>query len=94
MEFRSKQEISNRKQLKRGQKIVIIGDAFVGKTSIINCLISGSISETKPTIGSQHHNYKFFNDNGKEINLDIWDTAGQERSEVLFLCIIKEPKPL
>jgi len=79
MDNQANQEMSTKKPIKKGNKVVIIGDSFVGKTSIINCLITGNISETKPTIGSQHHNYNFKNDENKEINLDIWDTAGQER---------------
>jgi len=79
MDNHTKQEMSNKKPPKKGEKLVIIGDSFVGKTSIINCLITGNITETKPTIGSQHHKYSFTNENNIEINLDIWDTAGQER---------------
>lgn len=94
MEFRTKQEMSSKSHLKKGHKVVIIGDAFVGKTSIINCLINGSISETKPTIGSQHHNYKFINDNKKETILDIWDTAGQERFRSIIPMYYKGAKAI
>ena len=66
------------KRAKKGEKVVLIGDSFVGKTSLINSLIKESLEETKPTIGSQHHKY-IFKSNNREINLDIWDTAGQER---------------
>jgi len=69
----------NKKIIKKGEKLVLIGDSFVGKTSIINCLINGNITDTKPTIGSQHHKYSFKNKQNREVNLDIWDTAGQER---------------
>lgn len=79
MDAQFKQELSAKRSLKKGEKVVMIGDSFVGKTSIINCLITGNINETKPTIGSQHHKYTFLNDSNKEINLDLWDTAGQER---------------
>ena len=78
MQSENKNELSIRRP-KKGEKIVLIGDSFVGKTSLINSLIKGNLEETKPTIGSQHHKYIFTNNNNKEINLDIWDTAGQER---------------
>ena len=78
MESGQKQELSS-KRPKKGEKIVIIGDSYVGKTSLINSLIKGNLEETKPTIGSQHHKYIFTNSNNREINMDIWDTAGQER---------------
>lgn len=79
MEKENKQEIVSKKTIKKGDKVVIIGDSFVGKTSMINCLIMGNLTDTKPTIGSQHHKYTFNNKENREINLDIWDTAGQER---------------
>ena len=78
MESGQKQELSS-KRPKKGEKIVIIGDSYVGKTSLINTLIKGNLKETKPTIGSQHHKYIFTNNKNREINMDIWDTAGQER---------------
>lgn len=60
-------------------KVVVIGDTFVGKTSIITRLISDSFGETKPTIGAQHQMYKAVGKNNEEVILDLWDTAGQER---------------
>jgi len=79
MEKENNQEMISKKIIKKGDKVVIIGDSFVGKTSIINCLIMGNLTDTKPTIGSQHYKYNFNNKENREINLDIWDTAGQER---------------
>jgi small GTP-binding protein len=78
MQSENKNELSIRRP-KKGEKIVLIGDSFVGKTSLINSLIKGNLEETKPTIGSQHHKYIFTNNKNNEINLDVWDTAGQER---------------
>jgi small GTP-binding protein len=63
----------------RLSKTVIIGDSFVGKTSIIARLTSDTFSETKPTIGATHQVFKTLNKQGEEIVLDLWDTAGQER---------------
>lgn len=60
-------------------KTVIIGDTFVGKTSIITRLTTDAFGDTKPTIGAQHQVYKTSNKQGEEIVLDLWDTAGQER---------------
>jgi small GTP-binding protein len=64
---------------KKSYKIVIIGDTFVGKTSILNMLLQKSFNETKPTIGAQHQKFIQKNKNGEEIELELWDTAGQER---------------
>ncbi len=87
-------EIISKKPIKKGDKVVIIGDSFVGKTSIINCLIMGNISDTKPTIGSQHHKFTFTNKENREINLDIWDTAGQERFKSIIPMYYKGAKAI
>lgn len=55
-------------------KVVIIGDANVGKTCLINRFNHNIYNTTSPTIGAIHHIKTVEN-----IELDIWDTAGQER---------------
>ena len=75
----NKQEMIPKKPIKKDNKIGIIGDSFVGKTSIINCLIMGSITDTKLTTGYQYHRFILTNKENRKINLDIWDTAGLER---------------
>jgi small GTP-binding protein len=60
-------------------KIVVAGSSGVGKTSLVEHLLSGSFQEgTEPTIGVQFKTYSLQAD-GHEIELQIWDTAGQER---------------
>jgi small GTP-binding protein len=60
-------------------KIVVVGSSGVGKTSLVEHLISGSFhEETQPTIGVQFKTFSLTVDN-EAINLQIWDTAGQER---------------
>lgn len=60
-------------------QVILLGDASVGKTCIINNFIKNSpaITNHKPTLGVDYQT--------KNINLDhltvkaqIWDTAGQE----------------
>jgi small GTP-binding protein len=60
-------------------RVVMIGDASVGKTSIINQLVDNSfnISE-RTTIGLNFKRYSQTID-GTEIQIEILDTAGQER---------------
>ena len=59
----------------QGNKIVILGDSDVGKTSLVQRLISGIFFEfVGSTIGASYHTLEY---NG--ISLDIWDTAGQEK---------------
>lgn len=60
-------------------KIVFIGDSSVGKTSIINQYIYGSVTpDHQPTIGIDFFAKSLKIDN-KSIRLQIWDTAGQEK---------------
>ena len=61
-------------------KIVLLGEAGVGKTSIITRYISGSFSQVVMTsTGSSFVAKKIELDDKKKIKLQIWDTAGQER---------------
>jgi Ras-related protein Rab-11A len=58
-------------------KIVIIGDASVGKTSLIRKFTQGTFQEDYiKTIGAQFSNYKD-KINGDELELFFWDIAGQ-----------------
>lgn len=60
-------------------KIVVVGESGVGKTAIVNQLVSGVFhDECEPTIGIEFKSYTLQNDS-EPIKLQIWDTAGQER---------------
>ena len=60
-------------------KVVVIGDSFVGKTSLIQMFEHNKFQESfKPTIGADFSNKEIKLDDGIVI-LQIWDTAGQER---------------
>lgn len=60
-------------------KIVLVGNATVGKTSLLRQLISHEFFEdTQLTAGVEFRHYSM-KVNDEEIQLNIWDTAGQER---------------
>ena len=60
-------------------KIVVIGEANVGKTSIVQQFVNNKFEETyEETIGVEFFN-KTFKVNDKIIKIEIWDTAGSER---------------
>lgn len=60
-------------------KIVFIGDSSVGKTSIINQYIYGSVTpDHQPTIGIDFF-AKSLKIQDQSVRLQIWDTAGQEK---------------
>lgn len=64
-------------------KITILGDAAVGKTSLINQFVEGSFQDDyKPTLGANIVR-KDVNLNGVKVRLIMWDLAGQEKYRVV-----------
>ena len=60
-------------------KVVIIGDAAVGKTSLVTRITQNKfISNMNSTIGASFTSCDL-NIENKNIRLNIWDTAGQEK---------------
>ena len=60
-------------------KIIIIGDAGVGKSNILIRYTQNEFdSSMKPTIGIEFSS-KTIKIDQKKVKLQIWDTAGQER---------------
>lgn len=66
-------------------RVVLIGATSVGKTSIIQRYLKGTVSmETKPTVGAVLHTHEVtVEKNGQRLVMQIWDTAGQERYKAL-----------
>ncbi len=63
----------------REVKIVLIGNASVGKTCIISRLVRQEFEErTSTTVGAMFYSQEIEVD-GKIYQMHIWDTAGQER---------------
>jgi Ras-related protein Rab-6A len=65
-------------------KIIFVGDAGVGKTTIISRIMDNPFNENyEPSIGvdfmSKNLKYK-----GQNVKLQIWDTAGQEKYKGLI----------
>lgn len=60
-------------------KIILLGDAGVGKTAIINRYYSNNFNQNiKPTF-AMNFVEKYITIKGKKMELNIWDTAGQEK---------------
>ena len=61
-------------------KVVLLGEAGVGKTSIISRYVSNTFSDVlMSTTGASFATKKYEVDNEHKIKFQIWDTAGQER---------------
>ena len=65
-------------------KVVLVGDASVGKTAIVNCFNKLSI-DVQPTVGANSISCKVkLAETGEEVTLNVWDTAGQDD----FKCLV------
>lgn len=70
-------------------KILVIGDAKVGKTSILKCLTQNTIdSKYIPTLGLEFYTYKIQHD-GKILKLQLWDSAGDKRFSTIVSAYYK-----
>ena len=88
----SKDSVNNSDLIEGGEKVVVIGDASVGKSSMIMRFINSTFSENiKPTIGCDHYE-KELSVGSSKIKLSIWDTAGQERFRGLSSSYYKKAK--
>ena len=73
-------------------KIVLIGDSFVGKTTIMSKYLKNEFHEdSKATVGVEFGAKKFDID-GKAVKAQIWDTAGQERYKAITSAYYKGAK--
>lgn len=67
-----------------GYKLVLLGDASVGKTSLVGRFLTNQFNEAvETTVGAAFSTQSVTTDSGKTIKYEIWDTAGQERFKSL-----------
>jgi Ras-related protein Rab-5C len=67
-----------------GYKLVLLGDASVGKTSLVVRFVSNHFNEAvETTVGAAFSTQTVSTETGKNIKFEIWDTAGQERFKSL-----------
>ena len=77
----------------QGNKVVLLGEAGVGKTSIINVFLGIKFSSSVvANIGIERQNKKMTMKDGKEMKIIVWDTAGQERFHSIATSTIKNSK--
>ncbi|XP_021056902.1 ras-related protein Rab-42 [Mus pahari] len=70
-------------------RIALLGDARVGKTSLLRCYVSGAGEaaepDPEPTVGVEFYSRSLQLPAGLRVKLQLWDTAGQE----CFRCITR-----
>ena len=62
----------------RSIKVIILGDSYVGKSSIINRLINNKFADLPNTLSIEYHTY-ITSVNDFTLRMQLWDTAGQEK---------------
>ena len=73
-------------------KVVLLGQAGVGKTCIISKFITGDFNPNTISSLSAQYISKNMTIQDKVIKFDIWDTAGQERFRALAKIFYKDAK--
>ncbi len=71
-------------------KIIIVGDTFTGKTSIIERYINNTFSEKNTTTISPEFQTKVINSNNIIIRIHFWDLPGQDRNYALTQLFCKD----
>ncbi len=60
-------------------KVIIVGDGGVGKSTMVQRLVTGKFIPMKITIGTDLKMYTFQLEGNLEVSLQIWDFAGEKR---------------
>ena len=71
-------------------KIILVGDAHTGKTSLINQFINKTFNSEYIMSVGQDRSIKKMNIDSNELSLNIWDTAGQEQYSTVNKIFIKK----
>ena len=64
-------------------KLLLIGNAYVGKTLIVQKFLDNTFSKTTMATIGVDLQYKVLDINGKKVKYLIWDTAGEDRMKTM-----------
>lgn len=68
-------------------KVIVIGDAAVGKSSLLVRLTEDRfLVNNDPTIGIEFGSHMVTLESGVRVKLQVWDTAGSERFRSVRTC--------
>jgi small GTP-binding protein len=70
-------------------KVVIVGDAGVGKTALLFRFKRGSYEDTTPTIGANSIQCQVSLSPDRVVTLNVWDTAGQDDFKSLLPMFVR-----
>ena len=73
-------------------KVILVGEMFTGKTSLINAAMGLPFHEGEMSTSTASFVTKVVKINGKHYSLNIWDTIGQEKFRALTKIFIKDSK--
>jgi len=71
-------------------KVVLLGDSFVGKTSLISRFVKNVFTEAYVNTVGAAFATKSIRHGHKDVRLNLWDTAGQERYRALTNMFYKD----
>ncbi len=60
-------------------KVVIVGEASAGKSSLVRRITEGDFQPCSPTVGCNFRTHVVKSTFGDDVDMQIWDTAGEER---------------
>ena len=73
-------------------KVILLGNAGVGKTNLINVAMRRKFESNTASTMSQNFSRKFVEYNGMKYTLEIWDTIGQEKLRSINKLFYKNSK--
>ena len=75
-----------------GIKVILIGNAGVGKTNLINVTMGYGFTENEKSTGASSYSLKKIIINDKTYKIALWDTIGQEQYKQLTKIFFKDAK--
>ena len=82
-------------EIKKEIKVILVGEAGVGKTCIIHRYINGKFNEdtlSTISVSSEKKTITLNDMNNTKVEFDIWDTCGQEKYRNLVSLFFNDAK--